>query len=98
MTRSDGCIAKVISLFFRSPNHRRPRISAADEMSMAVNSLQNSQPRRAGAHVCCAGLQRSVMGNPRAVEGVLDPAVTGPDDIGGNGADKGIECLCADRV
>ena len=38
------------------------------------------------------------MGHPRAVQGVLDAAVAGPDDIGGDGADKGIECLSLDRV
>jgi hypothetical protein len=50
MTFCCGCFApqnsekqpgnEVISLFFRSPNHRRTRISAEDELSMAVNSLQ----------------------------------------------------------
>src|ERR1700730_13295327 len=58
---------------------------------------KNSQPRRAGAHVC-AGVHRSVMGDPRSVEGLLDAAVAGLDDFGGNGADKGIEGLGADRV
>jgi hypothetical protein len=38
------------------------------------------------------------MGDPRAVEGILDEPVAGLDDIGGDGADKGIECLCLDRV
>jgi hypothetical protein len=50
MTFCCGCFApqnseeqpgnEVISLFFRSPSHRRTRISAEDELSMAVNSLQ----------------------------------------------------------
>jgi len=38
------------------------------------------------------------MGNPRAVQGVLDATVPGLDDIGGDGADKRLECLCLDRV
>src|SRR6516164_7408837 len=38
------------------------------------------------------------MGHPRAVQGILDLPVAGLDDIGGDGADKGIECLCLDRV
>src|ERR1700730_3528651 len=103
-----GCVApqnseeqpgnEVISLFFRSPNHRRPRMSAEDELSMAVNSLQKQPARRAGAHVCGAGVHRSVMGDPRAVEGVLDAAVAGLDDFGGNGADKGVARLGAECV
>src|SRR5215467_1714091 len=40
----------------------------------------------------------SIMGNPRTVEGFLDAAVSGLDDLAGNGADKRIECLCADGV
>src|SRR6516162_2721809 len=36
--------------------------------------------------------------NPRAFQSVLDAAMPGPDDIGGNGADKGIKCLRTDRV
>jgi hypothetical protein len=40
---------EVISLFLRSPNHRRTRISAEDELSMAVNSLQK-QPAPAELH------------------------------------------------
>src|SRR5437868_6724674 len=40
----------------------------------------------------------SVMRDPWAVQGLLDAAVAVPDDIGGNGADKGIERLRADRV
>ena len=38
------------------------------------------------------------MGNPRAVQRVLDAAMAGLDDFGGNGADKGIKGLGADRV
>jgi|SRR6516162_619592 len=38
------------------------------------------------------------MGHPRAVQGILDAPVAGLDDIGGDGADKGIEFLCLDRV
>ena len=38
------------------------------------------------------------MRNPWAVQGFLDAAVAGPDDIGGHGADKGIKRLCADRI
>jgi hypothetical protein len=38
------------------------------------------------------------MGNPRAAQGILDAAVPGLDDIGGNGADKGIERFHSDRV
>src|SRR5271169_2388408 len=33
---------EAISVFFRAPNHRRPRISAKDEMSVADNSLQKT--------------------------------------------------------
>src|SRR5262249_55900710 len=40
----------------------------------------------------------SVMGNPRAVEGFLDATVSGLDDLGGNGADERIECLCTDGI
>src|ERR1700730_14665644 len=54
---------------------------------------KNSEPRRAGAHVCGAGVHRSVMGDPRAVEGVLDASVAGREDFGGDGADRGVECL-----
>src|SRR5215468_11216255 len=48
----------------------------------------------------CFGLPRthSVMRHPRTVQRCLDAAVTGPDDIGGNGANKGIKCLCVDGV
>jgi hypothetical protein len=53
MTLSDCCVfetkavkksgmTEVISLFFRSPNHRRRRISAENEMSLADNSLQRT--------------------------------------------------------
>src|SRR3984893_16113576 len=59
---------------------------------------KNSQPRRAGAHVCGAGVHRSVMGDPRAVEGILDATVAGLDDFGGTGADKGVEGLGSDCV
>src|SRR5580765_5273205 len=38
------------------------------------------------------------MGNPWAVQGILDAAVAGLDDIGGNRSDKGVERLRADRV
>ena len=38
------------------------------------------------------------MGHPRAIQGILDAPVAGLDDIGGDGADKGIECLSLDRV
>ena len=38
------------------------------------------------------------MGNPRAVEGFLDATVSGLDDLGGNGADEGVECFCTDGV
>jgi hypothetical protein len=38
------------------------------------------------------------MGHPRAVQGILDAPVAGLDDIDGDGADKGIEFLCLDRV
>ena len=31
------------------------------------------------------------MGNPGAVQGFLDPTVSSLDDLGGNGADKGIK-------
>jgi hypothetical protein len=31
---------KLVPLFFRPPNHRLPRISASDEISLAVKSLQ----------------------------------------------------------
>ena len=43
-------------------------------------------------------LLTSVTGHPRAVQGVLDTTVPGLDDIGRDGADNGIECLCLDRV
>src|SRR5215216_3862827 len=42
--------------------------------------------------------QASVMRHPWGVEGRLDAAVTAADDFGGDGADKGIERLGADRV
>ena len=38
------------------------------------------------------------MANPRAVEGLLDATVSRLDDLGGNCADEGIECLCADGI
>ena len=41
---------------------------------------------------------QSVMSNPRAVQGLLYATVAGLNDIGGNGADKGVERLRADRV
>src|SRR5690349_11989108 len=40
----------------------------------------------------------SVMGDPWAVQGLLDAAVAGLDHIGGDGADKSIKRLGADRV
>ena len=38
------------------------------------------------------------MRHPRAVQGVLDAAVTRLDDVGRHGADEGVERLGADRV
>src|SRR3979409_1012394 len=40
----------------------------------------------------------SIMRHPRAVQGILDAAVAGPDDIGRNGTDESVEGLGADRV
>ena len=38
------------------------------------------------------------MRKPRTVEGFLDATVSRLDDLGGNFADEGIECLCADGI
>src|SRR5215467_7602906 len=48
----------------------------------------------------CSGLPRthSVVRHPRTAQRCLDAAVTGPDDIGRNGANKGIKCLCVDGI
>jgi hypothetical protein len=46
---------RQILLFFRSPNHLRPRISAEDDTSIADKSLRknkNSETRRAVASGC----------------------------------------------
>ena len=57
-----------------------------------------------GGHVQSGGERASVlicslvMGNPWAVEGLLDATVSGLDDLGGNGADEGVECFCTDGV
>ena len=44
---------RAVSLFFTSPNHRQPRISAENEMSIADNlwaKQQNSENRHAATH------------------------------------------------
>jgi hypothetical protein len=45
-----------------------------------------------------AARERTIICDPRATQRILDPPVAGFDHVGGNGADKGIERLCADRV
>ena len=77
-------------------------------MSMADKSLlkQQKQPDPLRGRLLRAdddagrrhGRQLLVMRDPRAVEGVLDAAVADLDDIGGNGADKGIERIRADCI
>ena len=40
----------------------------------------------------------SIVADPRTAERVFDTAVAVLDDVGGNGADEGVERVVADRV